>query len=55
MHLPKYSLVGSRKDGGELLDQMRSVAGLLELFNDTSDDVIFDSLDIDLCVVYRAG
>ena len=38
------------ENGGELPEQVWSVAGLLKLFNYTDDDSVVDALCIDLCL-----
>lgn len=41
-------VIGGGHDGRQFLDQMGTVAGLLQLLDDGDDDVIVDALGVDL-------
>lgn len=41
------TIVEGVENGGELLDEVRAVASLLELINDADNDVVVDALGID--------
>lgn len=41
------AFVGGRKDRGQIFDQMRPIARLLQLLNDCDHDVIIDTLRVD--------
>lgn len=38
-----------REDESKLLEQMRAVTSLLELFDDADDNLVIDTLSVDLC------
>ena len=44
----RNALVGGCKDGGQILDEMRSVASLLQLLDYTDHNVIVDAISVDL-------
>ena len=46
---------GGRQHGRELLQQVGAVASLLELLNNTDDDLIIDALCVDLCLTRLAA
>ena len=51
--LPCNSIVTTREHLCELFDQMRPIAGLLELLNYPNNNVIIDAIGIDLDLVFR--
>lgn len=52
---PQDRLIDGRENGGELFDQMWTVPGLLELFDDSNDDVVVDAIGVDFSAVGCAG
>ena len=53
--LPRYGVINIREGCGQLLDQMWSVTGLLQLLDDTDDDVIMDAVLVHSSIYCRAG
>ena len=45
-HILCDGLVGACKDSGKFFDEMRSIAGLLELLDDGDDDVITNAFGV---------
>ena len=48
-YVPLYNWNCRRQYGRKLLEQVGSVACLLELLDDTDDDLVIDALGVDLC------
>ncbi len=45
--VPEDSFIGGGEDGGELLDQVRSVACFFQLLDDPDDDFVVDAVRLD--------
>ena len=50
--LPGHGIADTRQDGGKLFDQVWPVPGLFQLLDDAYDDIIVDSICVDLVVCW---
>ena len=50
-----HTVIGGCENSSQFFDEMRTVSSLLQLFNHSNDNVIIDTLSIDLDVKMRVA